>query len=63
MKTALPTPDATTGFVESTKEEPATSPLRVVHKSDLHNHRFAVLENKTVEESRNWDTAWFASYE
>jgi len=40
-----------------------TSRLRIVYKSDLNNHRFALHDNKTVQDANSWDQSWFANYE
>lgn len=37
--------------------------LRIAHKSDLHNHRFALHDNKAIQDPTNWDHSWFAQYE
>ncbi|RYF84998.1 MAG: hypothetical protein EON98_07735 [Chitinophagaceae bacterium] len=36
---------------------------KVVQKSDLKNHRFAVIDNKSIEDPMNWDSSWFTNYE
>jgi hypothetical protein len=37
--------------------------MRLMLKSDLRNHRFAVIENNRIQDPSNWDASWFGNYE
>ena len=37
--------------------------MKAVLKTDLRNHRFAIIDNKGVQDPRNWDESWFGNYE
>jgi hypothetical protein len=42
---------------------PEKAKMKVVLKTDLMNHRFAILENNKVQDPSSWDEAWFGNYE
>lgn len=47
---------------EAHKKKPTTeSPTEI--KYDFRNYRFAVIENKSIQDSSNWDSSWFTAYE
>ncbi|GAA4734037.1 hypothetical protein [Flavisolibacter ginsenosidimutans] len=49
--------------IKTAKVSSKTSPLRIVYKSDLNNHRFAQHDNQTVHDAASWDQSWFGNYE
>jgi hypothetical protein len=64
MKTETSYPAVALAVVEKNTLPPAPAPvLKMNFKSDLHNHRFAVLENKQISDPLNWDLSWFSNYE
>lgn len=42
------------------KQKPA---LKIVQRTDFKNHRFARIDNKSIQDAANWDASWFSNYE
>jgi hypothetical protein len=50
-------------FTEAGKTQEEEVKKRTVYKSDFKNHRFGLIDNKSIEDSANWESSWFAHYE
>jgi len=65
MKTAFASPLSYSplGVVNQKGPQAEKAKMKAVVKTDLRNHRFAIIDNKVVQDPRNWDEAWFGNYE
>ena len=54
--------DLSIQLVEAGKKNPKEKMERAF-TSDNKNHRFALIENKSIHDPNNWDPTWFTAYE
>lgn len=65
MKTAFTSPFNFSPLALTRQKDlqPEKMKMKSIQKTDLRNHRFAIIENKTVQDPLNWDEKWFSNYE